>query len=87
MNIFLLDSDTTKCAQAHGNKHVVKMITEYNQLLSTACHVFGLATDEMYRKTHVNHPSGVWVRESKANFEFLLELDHLCLQEFYQEYR
>ena len=86
MNIFLLDSDTTKCAQAHGNKHVVKMITEYNQLLSTACHVFGLATDEMYRKTHVNHPSGVWVRESKANFEFLLELNIALCTEYTHRY-
>ena len=36
MNIFYLDSDPVKCAQAHLDKHVVKMILEYAQLLSTA---------------------------------------------------
>jgi hypothetical protein len=86
MNIFLLDHDINLCAQAHGNKHVVKMITEYNQLLSTACHVFGLATEDMYRKTHVNHPSAVWVRESKANFEYLLELNMALLDEYTHRY-
>lgn len=36
MNIFYLDSDFKKSAQFHNNKHVVKMIVEYAQLLSTA---------------------------------------------------
>lgn len=36
MNIFILDTDHTTCAQYHVNKHVVKMITELNQLMSTA---------------------------------------------------
>lgn len=36
MNIFFLDFDVTKCAQMHNDKHCVKMILEYSQLLSTA---------------------------------------------------
>lgn len=36
MNIFLLDPDIRKSAQAHANKHVVKMILEACQLLYTA---------------------------------------------------
>lgn len=36
MNIFVLDADPIKCAQMHYDKHVVKMILEYAQLLSTA---------------------------------------------------
>jgi hypothetical protein len=36
MNIFYLDNDVTKCAESHVDKHVVKMILEYAQLLSTA---------------------------------------------------
>lgn len=36
MNIFYLDHDVVKCAQYHNDKHVVKMIIEYAQLLSTA---------------------------------------------------
>jgi hypothetical protein len=36
MNIFYLDHDVRKCAEMHNDKHVVKMILEYAQLLSTA---------------------------------------------------
>ena len=36
MNIFYLDKDPVKCAKMHVDKHVVKMIVEYAQLLSTA---------------------------------------------------
>jgi hypothetical protein len=36
MNIFYLDNDPVKCAEMHVDKHCIKMILEYAQLLSTA---------------------------------------------------
>lgn len=36
MNIFYIHTDPKMCAQQHVDKHVVKMILEYAQLLSTA---------------------------------------------------
>ena len=36
MNIFYLDNDPVKCAEMHVDKHSIKMILEYSQLLSTA---------------------------------------------------
>lgn len=36
MNIFYLDNDVEKCVEMHNDKHCVKMILEYAQLLSTA---------------------------------------------------
>jgi hypothetical protein len=36
MNIFYLDPNPRTCAEMHNDKHVVKMILEYAQLLSTA---------------------------------------------------
>lgn len=36
MNIFYLHNDPRTCAQMHNDKHCVKMILEYAQLLSTA---------------------------------------------------
>lgn len=36
MNIFYLHEDPQICAMYHNDKHVVKMILEYGQLLSTA---------------------------------------------------
>ena len=36
MNVFYLSNDPIECAKQHCDKHVVKMIIEYAQLLSTA---------------------------------------------------
>lgn len=36
MNVFYLDNDPLNCAEMHCDKHVVKMVIEYAQLLSTA---------------------------------------------------
>ena len=36
MNIFYLDPNPRICAEMHLDKHVVKMIIEYAQLMSTA---------------------------------------------------
>lgn len=86
MNIFLFDENIEKNAKYHGDKHVVKMITEYNQLLSTACHWFGLDTTGMYKMTHKFHPSQTWVRESRQNFQYLLELNMALLGEYTHRY-
>lgn len=67
MNIFFLSENATEAAQAQCNRHVVKMIVESAQLLST-CYV----SDKYYRHTHFNHPCAKWVRESKTNYLWLL---------------
>ena len=36
MNMFILDLDVTKCAEYHANSHILKMVVETSQLLSTA---------------------------------------------------
>ena len=73
MNIFLLDKNTKTNAAMHCDKHVVKMILEYAQLLSTAHHVLDgeNVPEGLYRKTHANHPSAKWVRESNNNYTWL----------------
>jgi hypothetical protein len=40
MNIFVLDTDCKKAAQYHCDKHLVKMITEHNQILGSISHIF-----------------------------------------------
>lgn len=54
MNIFYLDTDLAKCAQYHNDKHCVKMILEYAQLLCTAHRILDgdlvLKTDQKGRK-------------------------------------
>jgi hypothetical protein len=57
MNIFYLHKDPEICAQMHNDKHVVKMILEYAQLLSTAHRVLdgthGIALSKSNRKKQV----------------------------------
>lgn len=45
MNIFYLDKDPETCARMHLDKHCVKMILEYAQLLSTAHRVLNGTSD------------------------------------------
>lgn len=86
MNIFYLDSDPIKAAEYMVDKHVVKMIVETAQLLSTAHRVLDgkliegnkkvwvLPDDRenvLYKTTHVNHPSAIWCRESNNNYNWL----------------
>lgn len=86
MNIFILDNDIQQNVQYHCDKHVVKMILEYCQLLSTACHIHEIKIDGLYKKTHVNHPCAKWVCESKQNFKYLLDLTVALLDEYTYRY-
>ena len=76
MNIFLLDWNPQKAAEYHCDKHVVKMILECAQLLYCAHWVLNpqYVPEDAYKKTHPNHPSAIWARESIENYEFLQEL-------------
>lgn len=71
MNIFAVDLNPIVCAVELDNKRVVKMVLETCQLLSTAMNETGGAGP--YRTTHVNHPCSVWVRQSKANYQWTVD--------------
>jgi len=101
MNIFYVDSNPQVAAQSLVDRHVVKMILETTQLLSTAHRVLdGVETIEkqyssgvikprlrnvrlyklnderdgiLYKATHINHPSSIWVRQSAANYDWLYQ--------------
>jgi len=84
MNIFYLDSDHEINAKYHVDKHVVKMVTEYAQLLSSAVRLSGI--DAGYKLTHANHPSAIWVRESLDNWIWLRELAEALNYEYMYRY-
>ena len=74
MNIFYLHSDPVKAAQIQYNKHVVKMILESAQMLCTAHHCYGNAEQKLnvpYKQAHLNHPSTIWARKSRATYRWL----------------
>lgn len=68
MNIFYVDSDPIIAATQLVDKHIVKMPLETAQLLCSAFPV----NEAPYRRTHYNHPSAVWTRQTKANYEWLI---------------
>ena len=86
MNIFVLDKEPNIAAKYHCDKHVVKMITESAQMLSTVHHMCGIPdtmdANEIYLKAHVNHPCTIWVRKTIDNYNWLVTLG-LCLCEEY----
>ena len=86
MNIFYLHKDPKICAQYHNDKHCVKMILEYAQLMCTAHREQDGQVDEsFYKSTHKNHPSAVWVRESAYNYYWLYQLwTNLCNEYTYR---
>lgn len=74
MNIFLLDRDVEKCASYMVDNHVVKMITEHAQMLSTVVRLNG--GDAGYKVTHPHHPCTRWVGASLSNWFYLKALTH-----------
>ena len=90
MNIFYLDEDPQKAATMHCDKHVVKMILETAQMLSTAHRV--LDGDEpadevgLYKKAFANHPCSVWIRDCVTNYMWGYNLFNGLLKEYTRRY-
>ena len=99
MNLFYLHEEPEISAKLHCDKHVVKMIIEYAQMLSTAHRI--LDGDEyidassgrrikrwrldpdrediLYKASHINHPSTVWVRENAIQYQYAFDMfTNLC---------
>ena len=90
MNIFYLNRDPVVAAQMQCDKHVVKMILESAQMLSTAHRV--LDGDEyannygLYKMAHKNHPSTIWVRTCDENYEWLWKHMEALMYEYTHRY-
>ena len=90
MNIFFLDKDPIIAAQLMCDKHVVKMILESAQMLSTAHRV--LDGDDranetgLYKMAHKNHPSTIWVRASSENYRWLWKHMDALMNEYTHRY-
>jgi len=89
MNIFYLSDYPHLCAEFHCDKHVVKMILETAQMLSTAHHQLDGedAIKSIYKSTHKNHPSNVWVRENYGNYRYAWELLYHLLEQYKVRYK
>lgn len=74
MNIFFTNQDPIKAANDHCTIHRNKMIVEHMQILSAAHHILDgdNAMQGLYKLTHKNHPSAVWIRQSIAHYTWVL---------------
>ena len=108
MNIFYLHKEPEVSARLHCDKHVVKMIIEYAQMLSTAHRMvdgeqyYGLSKngrriarwrhpnsnleDVLYKASHINHPSAVWVRENAIQYQYMYDLFVALCDEYTYRY-
>ena len=90
MNIFYLNKNPKIAAKEHNDRHCVKMILEYAQMLSTAHRE--LDGDEradslsLYKRAHLNHPSTVWTRENEAQYSWLYQLFIALADEYTYRY-
>ena len=83
MNIFYLSNCPQEAAEAHNDKHCVKMILESAQMLSTAHRELdGDVPDILYKSTHKNHPSTIWARSSKQHYDWLFRLFRMLSAEY-----
>jgi len=88
VNIFYLDKSPVLAAQMQVNKHVVKMILESAQLLCTSHHMCPKhdLPEKFYKKTHYNHPSAIWARESVDNYKWLCDHAMALCEEYTYRY-
>jgi hypothetical protein len=94
MNIFFLSWCVTTCAEQHFDKHVIKMIVELAQLLSTAHWQLNpeyknkrrVNKQLIYKQSHVNHPSAKWVRAHINNYRYTVALGKALCEEYYVRY-
>jgi hypothetical protein len=75
MNIFAVHESPYVAAQQLCDKHVVKMIVEGCQMLSTihrmsSSHVV-YAPVELYKSCFENHPCTIWARKTTENYYWL----------------
>jgi len=93
MNIFILSWIIDHCVKYHCDRHVIKMILETVQLLSTCHHVVNPEKGEkwhqegkIYKKTHMNHPCSIWLRECRENYIWLCRLGIALCEEYAYRY-
>lgn len=75
MNIFYLDANPKACAEMHCDKHVVKMIIEYAQLMSTAHRI--LDGEEYIDKTANGRKIKRWRMKDEKFESGLMKASHI----------
>lgn len=86
MNIFYVSSNPVIAAQELCDKHVVKMVLETTQILSTVLHRYGMGEIAPYKITHPNHPCVLWAGDSRSHWRWLLSHGEALSAEYTYRY-
>jgi aminopeptidase-like protein len=87
MQVFVLDKNPTKSAKMLCDKHVVKMVLESAQILSTVHYLQNTTyKTNVYAPTHIKHPCVIWANDSKKNYLWLLKHLKALLKEYTYRY-
>ena len=88
MNIFFLHRDPSRAAKAQCDKHVVKMVLETAQMLSTGAHKFKYTgVTGLYKPAYENHPMTQWVSLTKNNYMWTCEHGLALSKEYTVRYK
>jgi len=87
MNIFHLHKVPKICAEYHCDRHVVKMILETAQMLSTAYRKKFGDNDDLYKTAYPKHPMTIWVGDSGDNFFWSVQLLDQLLYQYTVRYK
>ena len=90
MNIFVVHENPAVAAQDLCDKHVVKMIIEGCQMLSTNHRLAGshivYAPVHLYKQSFMNHPCTIWARQSYENYMWLANHTNELCNEYRHRY-
>ena len=99
MNIFYLSHHPGQCARWHCDKHVVKMILEYTQILYTVFYLTDSKEQLLLSPWNPNtkrngylpvhnkkHPSVLWAAESLPHYVWLTSLARHLVKEYHYRY-
>lgn len=79
MNLFILSLNFQECAECMFDKHISKIILEAVQMLCTAIQLIDPDNEirnhiTLYKIAHKNHPVTIWMRTSRENYMWTLDL-------------
>jgi len=86
MNLFILSLLQKQIAEWMFDSHIVKIILEAVQVLSTAKRLVDPddpVNELLYKIAHKNHPVTIWVRQSQQNYIWTL----ILVYEMHKEWR
>ena len=89
MNIFVTYPDPVISAQTLCDIHVVKMVLESAQMLSTAWREYSLAyadEHELDQAAYINHPCTIWTQSARENYSWLYKPFIAVCEEYTHRY-